>query len=110
MILHSGVHRSGLEPANPTWTWSVHLDVPGQRHGQWPISGTGQPGVVKQDKSSNGSIDTTKTRSDPQRVRMCKGERPVGAAKGTQANTLASGPAPPPPLRMHWLVQAWDPL
>ena len=36
------------------------------------------PGVVKQDKSSGGSVDTTKTRSDPQRVRMSSGERPIG--------------------------------
>ena len=36
--------------------------------GQQPVSGTVGPGVVKQDKSSRGSGDTTKTRSDPQRV------------------------------------------
>ena len=48
------------------------------------------PGVVKQDKSSGGSVDTTKTRSDPQRVRMCKGEGARGAAKGKQTNTMAS--------------------
>ena len=54
------------------------------------VNGTGNssslgrpsPGVVKQDKSSGGSVDTTKTRSDPQRVRMSSGERPIGAAKG----------------------------
>ena len=72
-----------------------------------PVSGTGNspspgrptPGVVKQDKSSGGSVDTTKTRSDPQRVRMCSGERPIGAAKGKQTNTTAlCQPPPPPPL------------
>ena len=73
-----------------------------------PVSGTADPGVVKQDKSSRGSVDTTKTRPDPQRVRMCKGERPIGAAKGKQSHTTASCqippghsepfPAPPPPL------------
>ena len=47
------------------------------------------PGVVKQDKSSGGSIDTTKTRSGPQRVRMSGGERPTDAAKGKQTNTMA---------------------
>ena len=47
------------------------------------------PGVVKQDKSSGGSVDTTKTRSDPQRVRMSSGERPIGAAIGKQSDTEA---------------------
>ena len=47
------------------------------------------PGVVKQDKSSGGSVDTTKTLSDPQRVRMSSGERPIGTAKGKQPNTEA---------------------
>ena len=46
-----------------------------------------------------GSIDTTKTRSGPQRVRMSSGERPTGAAKLKQLNTEAlCQPAPPPPL------------
>ena len=62
-------HKSVLESANPAWTRSVHLDAPGQRHGQQLVSGTADPGVVKQDKSSGGSVDTTKTRLDPQRVR-----------------------------------------
>ena len=69
----------------PAWTRSVHLDAPGQRHGQQPVSGTADPGVVKQDKSSRGSVDTTKTRSGPQRVRMSSGERPIGAARGKQS-------------------------
>ena len=30
----------------PLWTQSVHLDVPGQQHGQQPVSGTADPGVV----------------------------------------------------------------
>ena len=64
----------------PAWNRSVHLDAPGQRHGQQPT-----PGVVKQDKSSGGSVDTTETRSDPQRVRMSSGERPIGAARGKPA-------------------------
>ena len=61
--------------SHPAWTRSVHLDAPGQRHGQQPVSGTADPGVVKQDKSSRGSVGTTKTRSGPQRVRMSIGER-----------------------------------
>ena len=60
------------------------------------------PGVVKQDKSSRGSIDTTKTRSGPQTVRMCKGEWPIGAAKGEQTNTMAS--CQTPPYRPHRLI------
>ena len=51
--------------------------------------------AVKQDKSSGGSVDTTKTRSDPQRVRMSSGERPIGAARGKQSDTVTL-PTPPP--------------
>ena len=96
---HPSAHKSVLESANPQWTQSVHLDAPGQRHGQQPVSGTADPGVVKQDKPSRGSVDTTKTRSDPQRVRMSSGERPIGATKGKhkQPNTEALC-QPPPPL------------
>ena len=69
-----------------------------------PPNGTGNslslgqptPGVVKQDKSSGGSFDTTKTLSGPQRVRMSSGERPIGAAKGKQPDTEALCPPPPP--------------
>ena len=64
--------------------------------GNSPVSGTANPGVVKQDKSSGGSVDTTKTRSDPQRVRMGSGERPIGAAKGKQSDTEALCQPPPP--------------
>ena len=70
------------------------------------VNGTGNslspgrptPGVVKQDKSSRGSGDTTKTRSDPQRVRISRGERPIGAAKGKQSDAEALCQPPPPPL------------
>ena len=92
---HTSTHKSVLESANPAWTPSVHLDAPGQRHGQHPISGTANPGVVKQDKSFRGSVDTTRTPSDPQWVGMCSGERPMGAGKGKQTNTLASCQTPP---------------
>ena len=70
-----------------------------------PSPGRPTPGVVKQDKSSGGSADTTKTRSGPQRVRMCKGERPIGAAKGKQSDTEAlcqPPPPPPPPASSYW--------
>ena len=86
---HPSALKSVLESANPAWTWSVHLDAPGQRHGQQPVAGTADPGVVKQNKSSRGSVDTTKTRSGPQRVRMNSGERPIGAATGKQSDTEA---------------------
>ena len=70
-----------------------------------PVNGTGNspspgqptPGVVKQDKSFRGSVDTTKTRSGPQRVRMSCGERPIGTAKGKQPNAEALCQPPPPP-------------
>ena len=96
---HPSAHKSVLESANPAWTRSVHLDAPGQRHEQQPVSGTADPGVVKQDKSSRGSFDTTKTRSGPQRVRMSSGERPIEAAKGKQSDTEALCQSPPlPPI------------
>ena len=68
-----------------------------------PVNGTGNtpspgqptPGVIKQDNSSRGSVDTTKTRSGPQRVRMSSGERPRGATKGKQPNTEALCQTPP---------------
>ena len=62
-----------------------------------PSPGQPTPGVVKQDKSSGGSVDTTKTRSGPQRVRMSSGERPIGAAKRKQSDTEALCQPPPPP-------------
>ena len=92
---HPSAHKSVLESANPAWTRSVHLDAPGQRRGQQPVSGTADPGVVKQDKSSRGSANTTKTRLGPQRVRMSSGERPIGAAKGKQSDTEALCQTPP---------------
>ena len=80
----------------PAWTRRVHLDAPGQRHGATaPFPGRPTPGVVKQDKSSGGSVDTTKTRSGPRRVRMSSGERPIGAAKGKQSDTEALCQPPP---------------
>ena len=75
---YPSVHKSVLESANPAWTRSVHPDAPGQRHGQQPVFRTADPGVVKQDMSSRGSVDTTKARLDPQRVRMSRGERKGG--------------------------------
>ena len=85
------------------WTRSVHLNAPGQRHGQQPVSETADPGVVKQDKSSRGSIDTTKTRPDPQRVGICSGER----STGKQTKTTASCQAPP---RAHLFSSTHFPL
>ena len=64
--------------------------------GNSPSAGRPTPGVVKQDKSSRGSVDTTKTRLDPQRVRMGSGERPIGAAKGKKSDTEALCQPPPP--------------
>ena len=65
--------------------------------GNSPSPGRPTPGVVKQDKSSGGSVDTTKTRSGPQRVRTSSGKRPIGAAKGNQIRYRGLVPTPPPP-------------
>ena len=81
---------SAKPPPPPLW---IHL-VNGT--GNSPSPGQPTPGAVKQDKSSGGSVDTTKTRSGPQRVRMSSGERPIGAAKGKQADTEALCQTPPP--------------
>ena len=64
--------------------------------GNSPSLGQPTPGIVKQDKSSRGSVDSTKTRSGPQRVIMSSGERPIGAAKGKQSDTEALCHPPPP--------------
>ena len=74
----------------------MHL-VNGMGNGR-PVSGTADPVVVKQDKSSKGSVDTTKTRSDPQWVRMSSGERPIAPPK---ANNLMPRPCATPPPRPH---------
>ena len=83
-----------------TWTQTPH--GLGVCIGMHRVNGTGNsssrgqptPRAVKQDKSSAGSVDTTKPRSDPQSLGMCKGERPMGAAKGKQPNTMALSQAP----------------
>ena len=72
--------------------------------GNSPSPGQPTPGVVKQDKSSGGSVDTTKTRPDPQRVRMSSGERLIGAAKGKQSDTEALCHPPPPRTR----ILSWE--
>ena len=75
--------------------------------GNSPSQGQPTPGVVKQDKSSGGSFDTTKTRLGPQRVRMSSGERPLGATKGKQSDTeaLCQPPHHPPPQpRPLWYI------
>ena len=53
-----------------------------------------------------GSVDTTKTHSGPQRVRMSSAERPIGAAKGKQSDTEALCPTPPLLLLVGGLVDA----
>ena len=65
--------------------------------GNSPSPGQPTSGVVKQDKSSRGSVDTTNTHLDPQRVGMSCVERPIGAAKGKQPNTEVLCQPPPPP-------------
>ena len=68
-----------------------------------PSLGQPTPGVVKQDKSFRGSVDTTKTRSGPQRVRMCSGQQAPPKANNLIPRPCANPPplsstTPPPPL------------
>ena len=64
---------------------------------QWVggLAGVGQ-GPNPPPPSSRGQPHATKTRSDPRRVRMSSGERPIGAAKGKQSDTEALCQPPPP--------------
>ena len=91
-FLESGTLLVHMLNLNMSLLWTAQEGLP-------PPPRQPTPGVVKQDKSSGGSVDTTKTRSGPQRVRMSSGERPIGAAKGTQLNTEALCQPPPPPPR-----------
>ena len=128
---YEGVQVQGLRQ-NVLWAWlpppppHQSMDSEGASGCTWstarataPSPGRPTPGVVKQDKSSGGSVDTTKTRSGPQRVRMSGGERPIGAAKGNQRNTEALC-HPPPPLLLFlpkdkfslghfWYTSFWVP-
>ena len=90
--------KSVLELANPRMDSECASGCPwSAARATAPSPGRPTPGVVKQDKSSGGSIDTTKTRSGPRRVRMCGGERPIGYARGKQSDTEALCQPPPPP-------------
>ena len=64
---HPSAHKSVLESANPAWTRSVHLDAPGQPHGQQLVSRTADAGVVKQDKSPRAPL------TQPKHVRTHRG-------------------------------------
>ena len=91
-------HCPGTKPPPPPPDSGCASGCPGSTaQGNSPSPGRPTSRVVKQDKSSGGSADTTKTRSDPQRVRMSSGERPIGAAKGKQSDTEALCQPPPPP-------------
>ena len=85
----------------PAWTRGVFLWMHlANGTGNSPSPGRPTPAVVKQDKSSGGSVDTTKTRSGPQRVRMSSGEGPIGAAKGRQSDTAPLCQPPPPKTKV----------
>ena len=89
-------HKSVLESAHPRTDWEGASGCPwSTARAIAPSPGQPTPGVVKQDKSSGGSVDMTKTRSGPRRVRMSIGERPIGAAKGKQSDTEALCHPPP---------------
>ena len=85
-----------MEPSPPP----THTPV--NSTGNSPSPGRPTPGIVKQDKSSGGSVDTTKIRLGPQSVGMCSGERPIGTAKGKQSDTEVLCHPPPPP-HTHYL-------
>ena len=95
--LDLAVFKLGLPPPPPPGLGVCIWMHPVNGTATAPSPGRPAPGVVKQDKSSGGSVDTTKTRSGPQRVRMSSGERPIGAAKGKQSDTEALCHPPPPP-------------
>ena len=93
-------HKSVLES---------HLDAPGQRHGQQPISGPADPEVVKQDKSSRGSVDTTKNTFGPtegQNVQWREANRRRQRQTNQHYGLVPTAPLPqcPPPLGggAHW--------
>ena len=100
-MAHGGVYsppplKSVLGSANPRTDLECASGCTGSTaRATAPSLGRPTPGVVKQDKSSGGSVDTTKTRSGPRRVRMSGGERPIGAAKGKQSDTEALCQPPP---------------
>ena len=92
-------HKSVLEPANPRMDSECASGCPwSTARATAPSLGRPTPGVVKQDKSSGGSVDTTKTRSGPGQNEQWQ-ERPIGAAKGKQSDTEALC-QPPPPFRL----------
>ena len=97
-----------LESANPAWARCVILMRLVNGMGNSLSPGQPTPGGVKQDKSSGGSVGTTKTRSDPQGFKMSRGERPIGAAKGTV--TLCHPPAPPESPPGHDSATSLGPL
>ena len=102
---HASAHKSVLESANPRMDSECASGCTGSMaRATAPSPGRPTPGVVKQDKSSGGSVDTTKTRSGSQRVRMSRGERPIGAAKGKQSDTEPLCQNPPQNDGVRWGV------
>ena len=57
------------------------------------------PNVFSPVGNEEGHPPPPPSHSDPQRVRMSSGERPIGAAKGKQSDTEAL--CPPPPRRVQ---------
>ena len=67
---HPSAFKSMLESANPRMDWECASGCTwSTAQATAPSPGRPTPRVVKQDKSSGGSVDTTKTRLGPQRVR-----------------------------------------
>ena len=86
-----------LESANPRMDSECASGCPwSTARGNSPSPGRPTPGVVKQDKSSGGSVDTTKTRSDPQRVGMSSWRQGRGAYMRVRGHWRGG----------HWLLLA----
>ena len=77
--------------ASISWGGAKALNGPRRRaHTRAEVSGDEEDPPAR-------CIDTTKTWSDPHRVKMSSGERPIGAAKHKQPDTEALCQPPPPP-------------
>ena len=94
--VHPGAHKSVLESANPVWTWGVHLDAPGQRPGNSPVSGTADPRRSQTGQVIRGLRSYDQHTFGPTEGQNVQGRGPIGASKGKQTNTMALCQTPPP--------------
>ena len=95
---HSGAHKSVLESANPVWTWGVHLDAPGQRHGQQPRLWDGRPPEESNRTSHPGAPFIRPTHFRPHRGSECARARANRRLQRQANQHHGLVPDPPPPL------------